>query len=148
MAYCADTNILLRLTEPGTESCELALTALAALHDRGETVYITPQNIVEFWCAATRPVDVNGLGLSSDQASNEVLKLGSIFPLLPDSAAIHPEWRALVVATKTIGLKTHDARIAAALRVHEVTHILTFNVKDFKSFGRPIPVHPADVPVV
>ena len=55
MAYCADTNILLRWTEPRTEACEQARAAVKALRARGETVYITPQNIVEFLCVATRP---------------------------------------------------------------------------------------------
>jgi hypothetical protein len=41
MPYCADRNILVRWTEPGTAACDLARAAVKALHAEGETVYIT-----------------------------------------------------------------------------------------------------------
>jgi predicted nucleic acid-binding protein len=147
MPYCADTNILLRWTEPGTEQCEQARSAVKELRSQGETVYITPQNLVEFWSVATRPTDVNGLGLTPDQADAEAGKLEALFPLLPDTAAIHPEWRRLVVAAKVTGVRAHDARLAAALLIHGVTHMLTFNVADFKKFDQITAVHPANVAV-
>ena len=50
------------------------------------------------------------------------------------------------MASKTTGARTHDARLAAALRVHGVTHILTFNVSDFKRFAGLTAVHPTEVP--
>ncbi|MGA3102644.1 MAG: hypothetical protein ABSD61_12345 [Terracidiphilus sp.] len=70
-----------------------------------------------------------------------------LFPLLPDTPAIYPEWRRLVVTSKTTGARTHDARLAAALYVHGITHILTFNVGDFRRFDQLTAVHPADVPM-
>jgi predicted nucleic acid-binding protein len=146
MAYCADTNVLLRWAEPGTAGSDAARNAVKSLHASGETVYITPQNLVEFWCVATRPTEVNGLGLTSEQAAAEMADLEQLFPLLPDTAAIHAEWRKIVVETGTTGLRTHDARIAAALLVHGVSHILTFNVRDFAGFSHIVAVNPADVP--
>lgn len=147
MAYCADTNILLRWTEPGTEHCEQARAAGKALRSQGEIVYITSQNLVEFWAVATRPMDANGLGLTPDQADAEAGKLEALFPLLPDTAAIHPEWRRLVVSAKVTGVRAHDARLAGALVVQGVTHILTFNIGDIRKFGQVTAVHPADVPI-
>jgi predicted nucleic acid-binding protein len=32
------------------------------------------------------------------------------------------------------GKSTHDARLVAAMRVHQVTHILTFNIQDFTRY--------------
>jgi len=145
MAYCADTNVLLRWVQPETDASRVARAAVKALHLRGETVYVTPQNLIEFWTVATRPAEVNGLGLSPIQAEVEMAKMERLFPLLPDTAAIYQEWRKIVVDNGTIGPRSHDARLAAALRIHGVTHILTFNVSDFRSFGNPAAVHPSEI---
>lgn len=142
MPYCADTNILLRWIEPGTPMCIQAQEAVKALRLKNELVYITPQNLVEFWNAATRPTTSNGLGLSPAQADKEASKLEALFPLLPDTPDIHKEWRRLVVAAKVVGVQVHDARLAAALYVHGITHLLTFNGQDFKRFKKITSVHP------
>jgi len=92
MSYCADTNILLRWVQPETPASAQARSAVKALHARGDIVFITPQNLVEFWAVATRPISVNGLGMTPEQADNEVKELEAFFPLLPDTSAIHPEW--------------------------------------------------------
>jgi len=145
MAYCADTNILLRWVQPATDASQIARGAVEALHLKGEAVYITPQNLVEFWTVATRPADVNGLGMTVQQAEAELQQIEALFPLLPDTSAIHAEWRKLIICSGVSGVRTHDARLASALRVHGVSHILTFNVADCKSFGQPIPVNPRNV---
>jgi predicted nucleic acid-binding protein len=58
-----------------------------------------------------------------------------LFPLLPDSAAVYTEWRRLVVSFGVSGIQVHDARIVAAMIVHGVTQILTFNTTDFVRYG-------------
>src|SRR5437762_12397252 len=50
--------------------------------------------------------------------------------LLPDSLAVHEEWRKLLVTYGVSGVQVHDARLAAAMRVHGVKRILTFNERD------------------
>ncbi|MFZ5828944.1 MAG: hypothetical protein ACOY3P_02610 [Planctomycetota bacterium] len=45
------------------------------------------------------------------------------------------EWLRLVNAYKILGKQVHDARLIALLNVHEVPHLLTFNVGDFQRFG-------------
>ncbi len=84
MPYLADTNILMRWIEPGTVMCEKARTAVRELRSQDEIVVITPQNLVEFWNGATRPVQANGLGLSTIQADVEARQLEGLFPLIPD----------------------------------------------------------------
>ena len=44
---------------------------------------------------------------------------------------MHAEWRRLVVAYGVSGAQVHDACLAAAMRVHGVTRLLTFNGADF-----------------
>jgi len=91
----------------------------------------TPQNFVEFWNVATRPVDRNGLGLKPGDTDRLLHLVERLFPLLPDSPAVYPEWRRLVVSFGVAGVQVHDARIVAAMIVHNVSHILTFNTTDF-----------------
>jgi predicted nucleic acid-binding protein len=58
-----------------------------------------------------------------------------IFPLFPDDARVHHEWRQLVLSFGVSGVQVHDARIVAAMLVHQVTHILTFNTSDFVRYS-------------
>jgi predicted nucleic acid-binding protein len=65
--------------------------------------------------------------------------------LLPDSLATFQEWRRLVVAHSVKGVEVHDAKLVASMNVHGVTHLLTFNVSDFKRYPGIVAVSPADV---
>jgi predicted nucleic acid-binding protein len=44
-----------------------------------------------------------------------------------------------------MGVQVHDARLAAAMRVHRVSHILTLNVTDFERFSGLTAVHPSSL---
>jgi predicted nucleic acid-binding protein len=145
MPHLVDTNLLLRSAQAGHPQQEEALQAIAALLRRGEQVLITPQNLVEFWAVSTRPVDRNGLGLTIEAAAAELARLQAYFPVLPETPALIAEWQQLVVTHRVIGLKVYDARLVASMLVHGVTHILTFNVEDFRRYAEITVVHPRDV---
>src|SRR5215218_1494630 len=132
MAYLADTNILLRWVSPSDPQHSLAVSSVKALQHRGETVHITPQNLIEFWNVATRPASANGLGMSPAEAERQVESLELLFPLVPDSPDVYREWRKLVSAAGVSGVKVHDARLAAVMLANGLTHVLTFNADDFK----------------
>lgn len=131
MSTLVDTNVLLRRTQPDHESHSLAVESVALLLENGENVYFTPQNISEFWNVATRPQAQNGLGFSVELAAAEVFKIEQALTLLPDSPATYTEWKRLVLAHAVMGVKVHDARLVAAMNVHAVGRILTFNADDF-----------------
>jgi predicted nucleic acid-binding protein len=122
-----------------------AVRAVATLLTRGERVCVFPQNLIEFWNVASRPTGVNGLGFSSSQTEAEVSKIESLLTVLPDSPAIYPEWRRLVVAHSVLGKQVHDARIVATMNIHKVTHILTFNLDDFKRYSAIALVDPVTI---
>jgi predicted nucleic acid-binding protein len=67
------------------------------------------------------------------------------FRLLDDTPAILPEWERLVVAHSVLGKNAHDARLVAAMRVHGVTHLLTFNDGDFRRFAGITVLTPASI---
>jgi predicted nucleic acid-binding protein len=88
---------------------------------------------------------VNGLGLPVAQAATELARMLRLFPLLDDSPAIFPEWQRLVTAHAVLGKNGHDARLVAAMLVHGVTHLLTFNTADFTRFRTITALDPAAV---
>ncbi len=130
----ADTNILLRSVEPAHPTHQQAVNAVKTLLANGDRVCLIPQNLIEFWNVATRSTDKNGFGWSPVKTDAEISRLETLLTVLPDSQAIYREWRKLVLANSVIGKQVHDARIAAAMNVHQITKLLTFNIKDFKRF--------------
>ena len=109
----------------------VAARAILELHRRGEALHVTSQVLVEFRNVATRPVAINGLGLSSAGADAHVAAFESRFSLLAETPDIYPAWKALVGALNVIGKQVHDARLVAVCHVHRVTHLLTFNLTHF-----------------
>src|SRR5208282_5897778 len=131
MSVLVDTNVLLRRTQPDHPSHAVAVESVARLLATGEPVYFTFQNIAEFWNVATRPAANNGLGFSVALTLGEVGKIEQALTLLPESPAAYGEWKRLVVAHGVIGSKVHDTKLVAAMNVHGVRKILTFNTADF-----------------
>jgi predicted nucleic acid-binding protein len=126
-----DTSTLLRTLQPSHPQRETARVAIKALTARGRDLHIIPQILVELWVVATRPVAQNGLGLSTTEAAGELMRLKSMFPLLPDTPAIYPVWESLVIQYRVSGKSAHDARLVAAMLVHGLTTILTFDRTGF-----------------
>ena len=145
MDHLVDTNVLLRSVQHRSPSYRQARSAVTRLLRREERLCIFPQNVVEFWSVATRPAKNNGLGLSLPQAEWYVSRLESILALLNDSPDIYREWRYLVRTHGIGGVHVHDARLVAAMNVHAITSILTFDVDDFKRYPGIRVLHPRDV---
>ncbi len=146
IASClVDTNILLRITRRSDPQHKLVDTALARLAGQGTTLHYTHQNIAEFWNAMTRPVERNGLGLSVGETEREVRAIEAGMSLLPDNEAVYREWRRIVLKHSVSGVQVYDARLAAAMYVHGVSHILTLNVTDFSRFDGLTALHPDSV---
>ena len=133
--YLLDTNVLLRRADASSLTHQRATDAVTSLLANGAAVYLTPQNIIEFWNVATRPQSKNGLGWDTAKAEAELSALQKHFLLLPDSPAIFTEWERLVSAYNVQGVQVHDTRLAAVALVYRVENILTFNVKDFRRFA-------------
>ena len=145
MLYQADTNILLRIAEPAHPMHDETLSALARLRATGASVSIIPQNVIEFWNVATRPAEKNGLGFTRQQALAEVEKIERLFQLILDAPAIYAEWKRLVIAHAVEGKQVHDTRIVAAMNVHGITHLLTYNKGHFVRFAGIVIVNPSEV---
>ncbi|WP_238993743.1 hypothetical protein [Calothrix sp. PCC 6303] len=85
MNYLVDTNFLLRLAQNTSPFQQYTRNAYSSLRAQGEVLMIVPQNLVEFWAVATRPINVNGLGLSIELASQELSQMKQLFRLQLDT---------------------------------------------------------------
>ncbi len=135
MRVLVDTNILLRSVQPNHPLCSQATHAVSKLIRQNDEVFFCAQNIAEFWNVATRPADRNGLGLSPEEAQQEVSNIEKTLTLLADVPAIYSAWKQIVTAHKVKGVKVYDARLAAIMSVYAVENVLTFNSADFERFS-------------
>jgi predicted nucleic acid-binding protein len=141
----ADTNLWLRSVDPGAAQHDVAKRAMKVLTLAGHEINLAPQILTEFWAVVTRPTDVNGMGWSTERAGSEVRQLWDCFPMLwepPQSLAL---WLQLVERHDVKGKRTHDAKLAALMKAHDVKHLLTFNDAHFTSFPDVIVLDPVKV---
>ena len=129
--YFLDTNIVLRFCNTLDELHPLVISAVAQLLREGHECVFTAQILAEFWVVSTRPREANGLGFSTSQTREFINPLFSMFRLLEETPQTFQIWLELVTNLDIKGKRAHDARIAAAMLTHEVTHLLTFNTQDF-----------------
>jgi predicted nucleic acid-binding protein len=146
MRVLVDTNILLRSAQPGHPLCSQATRAVSRLIRQKDAVFFCSQNIAEFWNVATRPGNLNGLGLSNEEVRQEVSSIEKLLTLLPDVPAIYTVWKEIVRDHKVQGVKVYDARLVATMNVYAVESVLTFNAADFKRYGSITALDPSSVP--
>ena len=130
-----DTNILLRMADLGSEQGKVAVAATGMLHDEGEELCVAPQNLYEYWAAATRPKANNGLGQSRQEAEQNLREIMDLYRVLDETRRTPDEWLRLIVAYDVKGKPTHDAHLVATMLVNGIGKILTFNTGDFARFA-------------
>lgn len=145
MRVLVDTNILLRSAQPNHPLSSQATQAVSKLIRQEDAVFFCSQNITEFWNVATRPTDRNGLGMSPEEALQEVSNIERSLTLLPDVPAIYSAWKLIVAAHRVLGVKVYDARLAATMSVYAVDAVLTFNAVDFERFTNVRAIHPSSL---
>lgn len=80
--------------------------------------------------------------LAAEEADRRAGMIENTPALLPDSLAVHAEWRRLIVEHPVSGVQVHDAPIVAAMHVHGVRRMLTFNGRDFARYPTIEAMHP------
>lgn len=143
MTYLVETNLLLLSVQPHHPMYADTLNAISTIRGAELELFITSQNLIEFWRSATRSAQRNGLGLTIAEARTELERLEGFFLVLEDVPEIYPEWKRLILQYGVIGVNVHDARLVASMLVNRLTHILTFNVRDFNRYASEVtPVKP------
>ena len=87
-AALIDTNVLLRLLQPLHPQYPVAARALSELYKQKVDFCIAPQNLVEFWVVATRPIALNGLGMSPLTVAGQVQTLRALFRILEGTPGV------------------------------------------------------------
>lgn len=134
MSVLVDTNLLARSAQPGHSMYKLAIDALSKLIQHGEELCVVPWNLYEFWVVCTRPEGENGLGMNVAEAQTELARIGSFFTILSETSAIYPEWERLVARHDVKGKPAHDTHLVAAMTIHGIQTILSFNRRDFARY--------------
>lgn len=142
MSYLLDTNVAWRRIRKNDPHHADVKSAIDALVQAGEQVYVTAQNLVEFRAVATRPQSANGLGFTSVEAITAASEIEALFDLLPETPTIYPLWRTLVDKYAVCGKQVHDTRLVAVMLVHGVTHMLTLDGTDFRRFSEITVIEP------
>ena len=146
MLYLLDSNILLRWVQPDHNDYPAVVSAIESLLRFDHVLCYTSQNVGEFWNTCTRPLDRNGFALAPQETDRRAKFFEGKLRLLPDSLAVHEEWRKLLVIHEVSGVQVHDARLVAAMRVHGAARILTFNNRDFARYTDIEAIHPRAIP--
>ncbi len=125
-----------------------ATDAVDKVTARGDNIHLVPQVVTEFWRVATSPASQRGgFGWDPARADAEVRALEALYPIVRDTPDVFDWWRTLVVGADVRGASVYDTRLAAAMLAHDWTHILTFNVDDFRRYAPwgIVPIHPSGV---
>ena len=146
MNVLLDTNVLMRLANGTGDFFAQAEMAIDTLDRQGHVLLIVPQNVYEFWTAATKSAEANGLGIGTDEAALYVERFLSMFQFRADTPLVFQYWFELVRDNSVSGTNAYDGRLAAARLAHGISHILTFNIKDFRRYGVTI-IDPASLPM-
>lgn len=145
MRVLLDTNVLLRMASPGHAMHADAVSAVQRIRAASNQPVIVPQVLYEYWVVVTRPVDLNGLGLTTDQARLAVDEFATNLTLLLDERGIFANWLSLVTDHSVNGKLAHDARLVAAMFRHGIINLVTFNKQDFARFQGLVVQTPGEV---
>jgi predicted nucleic acid-binding protein len=146
MLILVDSGVLLRLMERADPQHGTIRQAVRTLTARGDELVAAFQNVAEFWNVCTRPATSRGgLGLDIGETDRRLRVLERILTILADHPTSYRLWRRLVVTHAVQGRQVHDARLAALMQAHGITHILTLNGSDFTRYPGITPVDPASL---
>jgi predicted nucleic acid-binding protein len=146
MEIFVDSGVLVRLVIRSSPGYDDARRAVKTLRGRGDSLVALTQNAAEFWNVCTRPPGVRGgFGLTIDATARKLRLIQRLVDIRSDSEVIFNEWKRLVVAHSVRGVQVHDARLVAAMVVHDISNLLTFNTADFKRYPKITLLAPTDV---
>lgn len=129
-----DTNVLLAATD---RSRARHADSLAFLEDAagGRTrLFASGQVVREYLVVATRPVARNGLGMVPSVACTNVAVFRRVVRILDEVESVAARLVMLVEAHQLQGTRIHDASLVATMDAHGLTHLKTWNPRDFRAF--------------
>lgn len=139
-AIFIDSNVLLSATAPLRPLHRAAWAVLNEWPSQGLILATSSQVLREYLAVSTRPVNVNGLGLSVDDALDNVAVFRGRMRLFVESEPVWDRLRGLIATYDCKGKQIHDANIVATALAFGVPQLVTANVGDFSRFASEIEV--------
>jgi predicted nucleic acid-binding protein len=94
----------------------------------------------EYLVVATRPVEVNGLGLGLDEALANLAAFRGRMRLLLENEQAWDRLLTLIAKYGCLGKQIHDANLVATALASGVARLVTANVEDFRRFKPDIEI--------
>jgi predicted nucleic acid-binding protein len=130
-----DTNVLLAATDEGRVEHQNALKVANDWPRQGTTLYASGQILREYLAVATRPADMNGLGMTKADALANARAIRGRARLVAEDSKVSDRLLTLLDEIDCGGNQIHDASIVATMLVHGIDAIVTMNTADFARFG-------------
>lgn len=130
-----DTNILLTATDRSRQGFEEARELFTRALELGVHLCVSGQIIREYLVVATRPIEVNGLGLSPSEAVHNIHSFTRRLVFLEESELVSSELLSLIQKHELNGKRIHDTNIVALMHVEHINTIISCNPEDFSPFS-------------
>ncbi len=131
-----DTNILLTACHTSRHGYLSVVGFFENYPQMGYTFYISTQVLREYLVVATRPLEVNGLGLSVDRALANVDAFKERCVCLEEHRGQLKRLFNILSEFGISGKRIHDANLVACMQEQGISNLLTFNRDDFKCFSK------------
>lgn len=140
-----DAGILLRLCTSTRDRFPWVYQAVRKLQAGGCELCFTRQVAAEFLYVSTRPICAQGHGLSRSEAVKLLAAAAEAMTLLPENSAAESRCNELIATHRLSGARIHDARLAADMLTHNLSHLLTLDTASFANFAGIETLHPSAI---
>lgn len=126
-----DTNVLLEATDEGRRFHVQAQSLFRNAFDDGVDLFIGTQVLREYLVVATRPIENNGLGMTTDFALDNVRRFQARVSLIAETLQagdLFVEWAGKY---RISGKRLHDLQILATASAAGMHALITANEKDY-----------------
>lgn len=129
-----DTNVLLTATDESRLRHQEAQRLLTESRHDGLHLAASGQVLREYLVVATRPTDVNGLGLGVRDAAANIGEFLRCIHLYDETEEVARRLREMCVSLNLQGKRLHDANIVATMATHGIRVLVTRDPGDFEIF--------------
>jgi hypothetical protein len=113
-----------RIAEVGGPTYDIVNVELPRRDPNSHRGTMLPRGGYEYYVVATRPREQNGLGLSPEEALQDLEDLAALFHVLRDERAVYDHWVELLKIYGVCGKPAHEAQIVAAMKRHGTGHLI------------------------
>lgn len=129
-----DTNILLAATNNRHPGFEGAKRLFGLAIGAGVHLALCGQIVREYMVVATRPVEVNGLGLTAKDALKNIAWFRGQSIFLDETEQVSKKLLELIQTKGVLGKRIHDAYLVALMHEYTIPFLVTANGGDFEGF--------------